>query len=372
MGRAQHLTYLIQEAARKREHLFKFLCPFSFLSKQNKINFLIFRLMMAKSNKQQQKSNSRKHGVSLRRFSSQCTRFCEDAHHGKRCLKASEKKEWEDAVCSVCMEFPHNAVLLLCSSYDKGCRPYMCATSHRYSNCLEQYRKAYSRAAPTQSTQPWQLSTDDPDLSGTSGWPDRKVETSELLCPLCRGQVKGWTVVEPARKFLNAKKRSCMQNNCSFVGTYKKLRKHVKLEHPLGCPREMDPSNMEKWKKLENERDLSDVFSAIRSTMPGAIVVGDYVIENNHRGFSRGYDVDHYLDDAIFRMRQVHSYGGRWNSSHDFFQDDYNSLDEGDFAMRQTGAVVSSRRIGNNVSRSVQHRARLLAGRRRRRLSESR
>ncbi|KAL2467673.1 uncharacterized protein Fot_51198 [Forsythia ovata] len=325
---------------------------------------------MAKSNKQQ-KSDSRKHGVSLHRFSSRCTRLCEDAHHNKRYLKASEKKDWEDAVCSVCMEFPHNAVLLLCSSYDKGCRPYMCATSRRYSNCLEQYRKAYTRAAPTQSAQPWQWSTDDPDLSATSGWPDRKVEISDLLCPLCRGQVKGWTVVEPARKFLNAKKRSCMQNNCSFVGTYKELRKHVKLEHPLARPREVDPSHVEKWKKLENERDLSDVFSTIRSTMPGAIVVGDYVIESNYRGFSRDYG-DDYLDDALFRMG---SYGGHWNSpqfSPDFFQDDYDSLDEEDFGMQQAGASVSSRRTGNNVSRLVQPRARLLVGRRRGRLRAGR
>lgn len=312
-------------------------------------------LKMAKSNKQQQKSDSRKHEVSFR-----CTRPCEDAHHGKSCLKALEKKDWEDAVCSVCMEFSHNAVLLLCSSHDKGCRPYMCATSHRYSNCLEQYRKAYTKTAPTQSAQSWQRSTDYPDLSATSGWPD----TSELLCPLCRGQVKGWTVVEPARKFLNEKKRSCMQNNCSFVGTYKELRKHVKLEHPLARPREMDPSHVEKWKKLENEQDISDVFSTIRSTMPGAIVVGDYVIENNYRGFSRGYDVDDYLNDAIFRMD---SYGGRWNSprfSSDFFLDDYDSLDEEDFGMQQAGASVSSRRIGNNVSRLAQPRARLLVGRR--------
>ncbi|KAL2505623.1 Protein of unknown function (DUF1644) [Abeliophyllum distichum] len=296
---------------------------------------------MAKSNKQQQKYDFRKHGVSLHRFFSRCTRLCEDAHHNKRCLKASEKKDCEDAVCSVYMEFPHNAVLLLCSSYDKGCRPYMCSTSRRYSNCLEQYRKAYTRAAPTQSAQPWQWSTDDPDLSATSGWPDRKVEISDLLYPLCRGQVKGWTLVEPARKFLNAKKRSCMQNNYSFVRTYKVLRKHVKLEHPLARPREVDPVHVEKWKKLENERDLSDVFSTIRSTMPGAIVVGDYVIESNYRGLSQDYG-DDYLDDALFRMG---SYGGHWNSpqfSPDFFQDDYNSMDEEDFGMQQAGAAVSS------------------------------
>lgn len=53
----------------------------------------------------------------------------------------AEKKEWDDARCPICMEQPHNAVLLLCTSHDKGCRPYMCDTSYRHSNCLDQYRK---------------------------------------------------------------------------------------------------------------------------------------------------------------------------------------------------------------------------------------
>ncbi|GFQ02422.1 hypothetical protein PHJA_002386100 [Phtheirospermum japonicum] len=156
------------------------------------------------------------------------------------------------------MEYPHNAVLLLCSSYEKGCRPYMCATSHRYSNCLEQYKKAHYG----------------------------------LLCPLCRGQVKGWTVVDPARKYLNSKKRSCMQDNCSFLGNYKDLRKHVKSEHPLARPRDVDPTRAEMWKKLENERELDDVFSTIRSTMPGAVVMGDYVIVSDDDGFSSDFDDD--------------------------------------------------------------------------------
>ncbi|KAG4389543.1 hypothetical protein GLYMA_06G109000v4 [Glycine max] len=152
--------------------------------------------------------------------------------------KASEKKDWEDATCSVCMEVPHNAILLLCSSYYKGCRPYMCATSHRYSNCFEQYKK-----------------------------------------------VKGWTVVEAARKSLNAKKRSCMQDDCSFVGNYKELRKHVRSKHPFARPREVDPIKEEKWKRFECERERSDVISTILSSTPGAMVLGDYVLEPNDHAF---------------------------------------------------------------------------------------
>ena len=44
--------------------------------------------------------------------------------------------------------------------------------------------------------------------------------------------MKGWTVVNPTREYLNSKKRSCMQDNCSFVGNYKELQKHVRAEHP--------------------------------------------------------------------------------------------------------------------------------------------
>ena len=57
------------------------------------------------------------------------------------------------------------------------------------------------------------------------------------------------------------KKRSCMQDNCSFVGSYNDLRKHVRASHPLARPREVDASLVEKWKKLENDSELNDVIS---------------------------------------------------------------------------------------------------------------
>ncbi|XP_010531648.1 PREDICTED: uncharacterized protein LOC104807904 isoform X2 [Tarenaya hassleriana] len=192
----------------------------------------------------------------------------------EECPKVLEKRDWEDVVCSVCMECPHNAVLLLCSSHDKGCRPYMCGTSFRYSNCLDQYKKASAKLMPSTLEQP------------TS-----KSEVSDLTCPLCRGQVKGWTIVQPARDYLNLKKRSCMQESCSFVGTFKELRKHMKMVHPSAGPREVDPAVEQKWRRLELERDRDDVISTIRSTMPGAMVLGDYVIERNTYGSdSEGVD----------------------------------------------------------------------------------
>ncbi|KAK1312670.1 hypothetical protein QJS10_CPA07g00513 [Acorus calamus] len=168
------------------------------------------------------------------------------------------------------MEYPHNAVLLLCSSHDKGCRPYMCGTSYRYSNCLDQFKKAYEG--------------------------HEKCQVVELACPLCRGQVKGWTVVEPAREYLNAKRRSCMQDECTFHGTYKELRKHMRAAHPCAQPREVDPALEQKWKRLELERERRDVITTIRATTPGAYVMGDYVIEGNG-GFDSDDDDDDFEDD---------------------------------------------------------------------------
>ncbi|KAL5715284.1 hypothetical protein ACHQM5_017121 [Ranunculus cassubicifolius] len=188
-----------------------------------------------------------------------------EIHQRKKLRIALEKKDWEDATCSVCMEYPHNAVLLLCSSHEKGCRPYMCGTSYRYSNCLDQFKKAYTKSASP--------------------------EAMELTCPLCRGQVKGMTVVEPARECLNAKKRSCTQDDCSFTGTYKELRKHVKEEHPFARPRQVDPTHEQKWRSLEHEREREDVLSTIWATTPRARVLGDYVIEGgDHYGFDSDDD----------------------------------------------------------------------------------
>ncbi|KAI4367455.1 hypothetical protein MLD38_023191 [Melastoma candidum] len=231
-----------------------------------------------------------KGGRSRRRITSQETRHspyglatCNRNVLEDMCAQKSSgplnKKDWEDAICSVCMEFPHNAVLLLCSSYDKGCRPYMCGTSCRYSNCLDQYKKAYAKVISCDPTPASNLMA-----VSESGLPSEKCEVIELACPLCRGQVKGWTVVEPAREFLNAKKRTCMQDNCTFLGTYKELRKHVRAEHPSSRPREVDPMMEQRWRRLERERERDDVISTIRSSMPGAMVFGDYVIEGSHFG----------------------------------------------------------------------------------------
>ena len=290
---------------------------------------------MAKVNKLWRKNDSKYSKATRYLLPSTSWKVRKHVRPKRKCNKVSEKKDWEDATCSVCLEFPHNAVLLLCSSYNKGCRPYMCATSHRYSNCLEQYKKAYTKVASTENSEQWTWSMGDLDSSSlAAGEPGEKTEVSELLCPLCRGQVKGWTVVEPARKYLNTKKRSCMQEKCTFVGNYKELRKHVKAKHPLARPRAVDPILEEKWKRLECERERSDVISTIISSTPGAVVLGDYVLEPNQNDFYSDFDSD--IDDDMEDVN-LESYLGRNVSlfSRSMFRGDDDPVDEDSFRARQ-------------------------------------
>ncbi|XP_076886919.1 uncharacterized protein LOC143536920 [Bidens hawaiensis] len=133
--------------------------------------------------------------------------------------------ECEEARCPICMEHPHNAVLLLCSSHQKGCRPYMCDTSSRHSNCLDQFRKS-----------------------------------TKLVCPLCRGQVSGWTVVNPARQFMNSKTRTCSLGTCDFSGNYTELRKHARRVHPRVKPTDVDPERELEWRILEEDIEQQDML----------------------------------------------------------------------------------------------------------------
>lgn len=257
-------------------------------------------------------------------------------------------KELDDVSCPICMDHPHNAVLLLCSSHDKGCRSYICDTSYRHSNCLDRFKKLRdTRGSPssphslpandnnprntsvvnlafnTDLNEPSENHTERNTVSvGLPGEPGRDgvhnptrnvevqgstletvdsesgheradveeldVENSSesklsLKCPMCRGGILGWEVVEEARRYLNLKKRSCSRESCSFVGNYQELRRHARRIHPTTRPSDIDPSRERAWRNLEHQREYGDIVSAIRSAMPGAVVVGDYVIENGDR-----------------------------------------------------------------------------------------
>lgn len=223
-------------------------------------------------------------------------------------------KELDEVSCPVCMDHPHNAVLLLCSSHDKGCRSYICDTSYRHSNCLDRFKKLHSESAndPTPEANLASREHNNESLyehgtasrssfhreSGNRGssWDSeslrrrRRVEEevesediTNLKCPLCRGTVLGWKVVEEVRTYLDHKNRSCSRESCSFTGNYQDLRRHARRTHPTTRPSDTDPSRERAWRRLENQREYGDIVSAIRSAMPGAVVVGDYVIENGDR-----------------------------------------------------------------------------------------
>ncbi|KAI3802975.1 hypothetical protein L1987_31122 [Smallanthus sonchifolius] len=137
--------------------------------------------------------------------------------------------QWEKVRCLICMEPPHQAILLLCSSHKKGCRPYICDTGSNHSNCFSQFK-----------------------ISKT-----RKVD-----CPLCRGKVRDYTVDEPARRFMNLKAQSCASEGCEFSGKYVDLKKHVNLVHPSAGPSEDDDPDPIIGQKL---RVLEDYVSQLES-----------------------------------------------------------------------------------------------------------
>uniref|UniRef100_A0A0D9VHA8 Uncharacterized protein n=1 Tax=Leersia perrieri TaxID=77586 RepID=A0A0D9VHA8_9ORYZ len=234
----------------------------------------------------------------------------------------SEKKEWKGASCPVCLEHPHDAVLLLCTSHDKGCRPYMCGTNYQHSNCLEHFKEAYAKEKLALSA----LAESSPGLSLSSNTQTSSKQpcAMELACPLCRGDVKGWTVVEPARQYLNRKKRACMHDGCSFIGSYKELCKHVNSKHPSAKPREVDPAHANEWKKFECERERQDAISTIRAMTPGAVIMGDYVVEFNGGSNNLLSDGDD-LDD---RLNFFTSLDRTLNERLDFYESSDGSLDE--------------------------------------------
>ncbi|KAM0871565.1 hypothetical protein ACQ4PT_039306 [Festuca glaucescens] len=190
----------------------------------------------------------------------------------------SEENDWKHATCPICLERPHDAVLLLCSSHNKGCRPYMCGTNYHQSNCLEQFKNAYVKEKPAH------------EVSTAVAAASKRPKDMELACPICRGEVKGWTLVETARQFLNRKRRTCIHEDCSFIGSYKKLCKHVKAKHPSSKPREVDPARLAEWKELESQKERQDAISIVTGLNPGFIIRGDYLIDPNSG--SSDFDMD--------------------------------------------------------------------------------
>lgn len=176
---------------------------------------------------------------------------------------------WDDVICPICLDFPHNGVLLQCSSYDKGCRPFVCDTNHLHSNCLDRFKSAYGLSSPSTS-----------DASHTVNTQPRVSEDNcKPSCPLCRGDVTGWVIIDSARIYLDEKKRSCEEEQCTFKGTYSELQKHAQIEHPHARPSKIDPARQLDWENFQQSSEIIDVLSTIHSEVPRGVVLGDYVIE---------------------------------------------------------------------------------------------
>ncbi|KAF8074326.1 hypothetical protein N665_1113s0007 [Sinapis alba] len=182
------------------------------------------------------------------------------------CISQVMMINWDDLVCPICLDSPHNGVLLQCSSYDNGCRAFVCNTDHLHSNCLDRFITACGTTDPPPPP-------DEP--------PRSKIleESCKPLCPLCRGEVTGWVVVEEARLRLDEKQRCCEEERCRFMGTYMELRKHAQSEHPDSRPSKIDPARKLDWENFQQSSEIIDVLSTIHSEVPRGVVLGDYVIE---------------------------------------------------------------------------------------------
>ncbi|XP_020109471.1 uncharacterized protein LOC109724903 [Ananas comosus] len=180
---------------------------------------------------------------------------------------------WDDVICPICLDFPHNGILLLCSSYKKGCRPFMCDTDQNHSNCLDRFKTVHGfRAAAKVSADQSEAISE--GIQVISSNPENCP-----TCPLCRGEVTGWVVVDEARHYLNMKRRCCEEKRCSYVGNYMELEQHAKNEHPHARPSEIDPAQQLDWDNFQQSSEIIDVLSTIHSEVPNGVVLGDYVIE---------------------------------------------------------------------------------------------
>ncbi|WZY78856.1 hypothetical protein YC2023_025240 [Brassica napus] len=152
----------------------------------------------------------------------------------KEPIEAQGPSQWEDVLCVICQEAPHNAILMRCSSSSTGCRAYMCDTSVRHSNCFKQYRKKNMNRV-----------------------------TKVFNCPYCRGKVyEAMKVQSDGRRALNAKPRSCAFENCNFSGTYSQLKNHLKADHPGSTRPLVDQERERVWEQMQRVTQYNDISIA--------------------------------------------------------------------------------------------------------------
>ncbi|MQM06563.1 hypothetical protein Taro_039383 [Colocasia esculenta] len=118
------------------------------------------------------------------------------------------------------------------------------------------------------------------DLQDFDGESSTSEQNRTLRCPLCRGAILGYRIDGEVRQYLDQKPRSCSRESCTFSGNYTDLRRHARRSHPTTRPADVNPSKRQAWRRLEREQEIGDVISAVQSTSPGAIVIGDYAIDS--------------------------------------------------------------------------------------------
>lgn len=215
----------------------------------------------------------------------------------------------EDVTCPICLDFPHNAVLLRCTSYEKGCRPFICDTDQTRSNCLERFKGAHGLPANVKVSSLSVAPLDTIHIISSNA-------NNRPACPLCRGDVIGWFVIDEARLHLNQKKRGCEESRCSYVGNFHELQKHTQQKHPNSRPSEIDPARRVDWENLQQSSDIIDVLSTIHAQVPNGIVLGDYVIEYGDDEAGDDYEVyrrvrGNWWTSCIFCKAFSRSSGGR-------------------------------------------------------------
>ncbi|CAH8382420.1 unnamed protein product [Eruca vesicaria subsp. sativa] len=204
-------------------------------------------------------------------------------------LDAESVSEWEGVRCVICMESPHNAVLLQCSSFSKGCRAYMCDTSARHSNCFKQYRRNNSNSKNTS-----------------------RCTNKTLYCPYCRGEVFGTLKSTSARRFMNARPRCCAMDKCDFSGTYTQLKSHLKAEHPGFTPPKVDPFEKRKWDDLERAEFIEMINARQRWESEQRSV---YQLPHHHPMIDLNFDA--FMHNLFIGVRgqastAANSHGTRW------------------------------------------------------------
>ncbi|XP_020592229.1 uncharacterized protein LOC110032809 isoform X2 [Phalaenopsis equestris] len=189
---------------------------------------------------------------------------------------------WDDVTCPICLDVPHNGVLLHCSSYNNGCRAFLCDTDQTHSNCLTRFRSAFGvpKSAECQTTS---MADDSIQLIPSNC-------ESLPTCPLCRGEVAGWAIIREARAYFDTKVRRCEEQHCSYVGNFVQLQSHMQLKHPNSHPAEIDPAHQLDWENFQQSSAIIDVLTTIHAEVPHGVVLGDYVIEYGDENNEDDYD----------------------------------------------------------------------------------